>query len=144
MLKGSMSGDVHDFNNIESRAVIKFFFLQGKALKEIHTILTETLGQHAPFYDTVKNWVAQFKSGNFSTCVAPRSGRPKTDIIDQIRDLILEERRIASKSIAEHLDISRERVGSIIHEDMEITEALREVGPEMPERGSKTSKLPVV
>ena len=31
-----------DFNNIETRAVIKFFFLQGKAPKEIHAILTET------------------------------------------------------------------------------------------------------
>jgi hypothetical protein len=44
-LKGSMSGDPRDFNNIEARAVIKFFFfLQGKAPKEIHAILTETLG----------------------------------------------------------------------------------------------------
>jgi len=34
------------------------FFLQGKALKEIHAILTETLGEHAPSYATVKNWVA--------------------------------------------------------------------------------------
>jgi len=41
-LIGSMSGDVCDFNNMETQAVIKFFFLQGKALKEIHTILTET------------------------------------------------------------------------------------------------------
>jgi len=31
-LKGSMSGDAHDFNNIEMRAVIKFFILQGKTL----------------------------------------------------------------------------------------------------------------
>jgi len=30
-LKGSMSGDAHNFNNIETWAVIKFFFLQGKA-----------------------------------------------------------------------------------------------------------------
>jgi len=35
--------DVHGFNNIETRAVIKFFFVQGKAPKEIHAILTETL-----------------------------------------------------------------------------------------------------
>ena len=37
--------DVLGFNNIETRAVIKFlfFFLQGKAPKEIHAILTETL-----------------------------------------------------------------------------------------------------
>jgi len=32
-----------DFNNIETRAVIKFLFLQDKAPKEIHTILTETV-----------------------------------------------------------------------------------------------------
>jgi hypothetical protein len=33
---------------------------------EIHAILTETLGGHAPSYATVKNWVAQFKRGDFS------------------------------------------------------------------------------
>ena len=57
-----MSGDARDFNNMETQAVIKFFFhLQGKAPKEIHAILIETLGKHAPSYATVKNRVAQFK-----------------------------------------------------------------------------------
>ena len=55
-LKGSMSDDACDFNNIEKRAVIKFF--QGKAPKEIQAILTETLREHAPAYASVKNWVA--------------------------------------------------------------------------------------
>ena len=54
------------------------FFLQGKALKEIHAILIETLREHTPSYTTVKNWVAQFKRGDFPTCVSPRPGRPKT------------------------------------------------------------------
>jgi len=35
--------DARDFNNIETRALIKFLFLQGKVPKEIHAILTETL-----------------------------------------------------------------------------------------------------
>jgi len=39
--------DVRDFNNIETRAVI-FFFLLGKAQKEIRTILTETLACFLP------------------------------------------------------------------------------------------------
>ena len=95
-----------------------FFFLQGKAPKEFHAILKETLGENAPSRATVKNWVAQFKNGNFSTCDAPRPGRPKRVIIDQIHELILEDRRISAKSIAEQLGISRERVGSIIHEDL--------------------------
>ena len=56
-LKGSVSCDARDFNNIETQAV-KFFFLQGKAPKEIHAILTETLREHGPSCATVKNWVA--------------------------------------------------------------------------------------
>ena len=68
--------------------------------------------------------VAQFKRGNFSTRDAPRPGRPKTvttpEIIDQIHEIILDERRISAKSITENLGISRERVWSIIHEDLDM------------------------
>jgi len=123
--KGNMLGDAQDFNNMETRAENKFFFfLQGKDPKEIHVILTETLGEHAPSYATVKNWFAQFKRGDFSTCDAPRPGRHKTmttpEIIDQIHELILGDRHVSAKSIAEQLDISRKRVGSIIHEDLDM------------------------
>jgi len=90
------------------------FFLQGKAPKEIHTILTDTLEVYAPSYATVKKLVAQFKRGNFSTRDTPRPGRRKTviipEIIDQIHELILEDRRISAKSMAEQRNISRDRV----------------------------------
>jgi len=59
----------------------------------------------------------------FSTCDVTRPGRPKTvttpEIIDQIHEIILEDSRISAKSIAEQLGISRERFGSIIHEDLD-------------------------
>ena len=42
------------------------------------------------------------------------------EITDQIHELILEDRRISAKSIAEQLGISREWVGSIIHEDLDM------------------------
>ena len=75
-------------------------------------------------YATVKNWVAQFKRCDFSTCDAPRPGRNNTattpEINEQIHELILEDRRNSTESIAEQLGISRERVGSIIHEDLDI------------------------
>jgi len=38
-----------------------FFFLQGKAQKEIRAILTKTLEEHVSSYATVKNWATQFK-----------------------------------------------------------------------------------
>ena len=65
-LKRNMSGEARDFNNIETRAVVyphththtHTHPLQGKAPKEIHDILRETIREHAPTYATVKNWVA--------------------------------------------------------------------------------------
>jgi len=39
---------VRDFNNINMQAVMKDFFLQDKAPKEIHTILRETLACFLP------------------------------------------------------------------------------------------------
>jgi len=94
---------------METRTLINFFFSAKQALKEIHAILTENLGEHAPSYAAVKIWVAPFKRGDFSTCVAPRTGRPKTvttpEIIDQIHEVMLEDRGISAKSITEQLGI---------------------------------------
>ena len=71
-----------------------------------------------------QNLVVQFKCGDFSTCDAPRLGRPKTvttpEIIDQIHKLIFEDSRISAKSIAEQMGVSRERVGSNIHEELDM------------------------
>ena len=98
-------------------------FLQSKTPKEIYAIPTETLGEHTPSYAVVKNWVGQFKRGDFSTCVAPSPRRPKpvttTEVIDQIHELIQEDYRTSAKSIADELDISHELVGSVIHEDLD-------------------------
>ena len=40
--------DAREVNKIETRALIKFLFLQGKVPKEIHAILTETLDCFLP------------------------------------------------------------------------------------------------
>jgi len=119
-----MSDDARDFNNMETRAVIKFLFharqgAEGNSRHSDRNIRgTCTIVCHR------QNWVAQLKSGDFSTCDAPRPGRPKTvtipEIIDQIHELILEDGRISAKSIAEQLGISRERDGSIIHEVLDM------------------------
>ena len=77
--------------------------------------------------------MAPFKRGDFSTCDAPRAGRPKTvttaEIIDQTHELILEDRQISAKSIAEQLGIPRERAGSVIHEDLDMRKLSAKWGP---------------
>jgi len=48
-----------------------------------------------PSYTTTKNWLAQLKRDDFSTCDTPRPGRLKTEtskeVIDKIQELILED-----------------------------------------------------
>ena len=77
--------------------------------------------------------MTQFKRGDFSTCDVPRPGPPKTvttlDIIDQIHQLILEDRRISAKSVAEQLFMSCERVGSIFHGDLDMWKLSAECVP---------------
>ena len=61
---------------------------------------------------------------------------PKTvttpEIIDQIQELIFEDRRISAKSIAEQLGISREGDGSIIHEDLDMRKLSAKWVPKCP------------
>jgi len=101
-LKASISGDARDFNNMETRTVINYFFSparQGGEGNSRHSERnvrgTSTIVCHR------QTWVAQFKSGDFFTCDAPRPGRPKTvttpEITDQIHEVILEDRQNSAK-----------------------------------------------
>ena len=112
-----MSVYARGFNNKETRVFIDYFFSARQGAEGNQRIVTETLGEHASLYATFKNWVVHVKRGVFSTCDAPRPGRLKIvttpKINRQIHDIIMEDRRISAKSIAEQLGISREQVGSI-------------------------------
>jgi len=106
-----MSGDVRDFNNIETLAVIKFFFFARQGAERNSRHSDRNIRGTCTFVCHRQNWVPLFKRDDFSTCDAPRSGRLKTvttpEIIDKLHELILEDRRISAKSIAEQLGISR-------------------------------------
>jgi len=118
-----MSGDAHNFNKIETRPVIKFFLPAKKGAEGNSRHSGRNMRGTYNIVCHRQNCVAQYKRGDFFTCVAPRPGRHKTvttpKIIDQIHELILEDRWISANPIAEQLGISRERVGSIIHDDLD-------------------------
>ena len=111
-LKGSMSGDAR-FQEHRDASCHQYFSpakqnTEGNSRHSERNIKgTCTIPCHR------KKLCGQFKSGDFSTCDAPCPGRLKTvtipEIIDQIQELILEDRRISAKSVAEQLGISRER-----------------------------------
>jgi len=62
------------------------------------------------------------------------------EIIDEIQELFLEDRRISAKSIAEQLGISRERIGSIIHEDLDLRKLSEKWVPRCPNVDQKRQR----
>ena len=85
-LKGSMSRDARDFNNIETRI---FFSLQCKASKEIHALLTETLGDmHHLMAPSNTGWPSlnvrqtSMSSAGFEPTIPARE-RPQTHSLDR-------------------------------------------------------------
>jgi histone-lysine N-methyltransferase SETMAR len=113
-----------EFMTKECRGVMNFLFLKVKSAKEIYDDMSVTSGEKSPSYSTVKNWVAPFKTGNFSTEDEDRTGRPLVitvpEDVDAIHSMILAGRTISTKKIADTLEISRERVGFIIHDDLDM------------------------
>jgi radical SAM superfamily enzyme with C-terminal helix-hairpin-helix motif len=91
-----MSSGAPDFKNIKTREVIIFFSMQGAEVKSRHSErnirLTCTILRYR------QKLGAQYKRGDFSSCVEPRPGRPKTvttpDINVDIHQLILDEVQI--------------------------------------------------
>ncbi|GBP71549.1 Putative uncharacterized protein FLJ37770 [Eumeta japonica] len=117
-----MSAESSNLSNIEHRAVIKYFVKKGKTPKEIFEDMVSVLQESAPSYTMVKKWTRLFKQGRESCEDDPRPGRPVTVVTEEnirkIEKLILADRRIKLWQIAEELQISKERVGEIIHEHM--------------------------
>ena len=77
-----------------------------------------TLGAECPSYATVKRWLAEFKHGNMKLDDDLRCGRPRTstseEMTEKVQDLVMDDRRITTRTIAETLQISQERVHHIL------------------------------
>lgn len=106
----------------EYRAVIKHFHMKGKTPKEIKTELDEVHGTSAPSFKTVYNWVNEFKRGRISTSDAERPGRPieatTPEMMDKIHDVVLADRRVKVRELAETAGISHGSVITILQEKL--------------------------
>jgi histone-lysine N-methyltransferase SETMAR len=111
-------------NKIEYHAFIKFFVKEGLTRKEIHLKFIKVYGNSPPSFSTIKKWAAKFKRGRTSLEVDPHEGRPKSattpEITEQVHNMILDDRWIKVHEIAETIGISRERVGCILHEKLDM------------------------
>lgn len=105
--------------DLEKRAVIKYFYIKGLTPSEIKKEMDDTLKDSSPSYTTVKRWVSEFKKGRTSTKDEPRPGRPvevtTPEMTEKIHKIVLEDRRLKLSEIAEAVNISKERAGNILN-----------------------------
>ena len=77
-----------------------------------------TLSAESPSFSTVKKWVAEFKHGNMKLDDDLRSGRPRTstsdEMLEKVQDLVMDDRRVTTMTIAEALQITQEQVQHIL------------------------------
>ena len=78
----------------------------------------------SPSISTIKKWAAEFKRGRTSLEDDPREGRPKSattpEIIEQVHHTVLGDRRTKVREIVETIGISKECVGCILHEELDM------------------------
>ncbi|XP_055615357.1 uncharacterized protein LOC129761649 [Toxorhynchites rutilus septentrionalis] len=102
------------------RSVIRSLFLDEKSRSEIKERLDAVYGDSSPSMATVKNWFNEFQRGRTSVFDEPRPSAPKTATtecnVTKFHDLILADRRLKVREIAETVGISKDRVGHTLHE----------------------------
>jgi len=111
-------------DKIEYRAVIKYFVKEGLTPNEIHPKFIKVYGDSSPSFSTNKKWVAGFKRGRTGLEDDAREGRPESvttpEIIEQVHDMLLVDRQMKVREIAETIGISKECVGYILHEELDM------------------------
>jgi hypothetical protein len=101
-------------NKIEYHLVIKLFVKEGLTPNEIHSKFMKVYGDSSPLLSTIKKWAAEFKRGHTSL-EDPHEGCPKSattpEIIEQVCDVVVDDRWMKVHEIAGTIGISKECVG---------------------------------
>ena len=113
-----------EVEKIEDCVAINFCDLEGRSAKEIYDRLATVYGPSVPSFSTVTRWFNEFKRGRRSLEDDTRSGRPTTavnpDLIEAVKQIIMEDRRIKVAHIATMTGISVGSTETIIRDRLKM------------------------
>ncbi|KAG5346605.1 SETMR methyltransferase, partial [Acromyrmex charruanus] len=108
--------------NIEQRAVIKFNAKLGKRASETFRSMQQVYGSQCLGRTAVFEWHKRFLEGRETLEDDKKSGRPilvrTPEMIEKVRDFVANDRNASLKMMEEALNISREMIRTILHEDL--------------------------
>lgn len=106
----------------EKRICIKFCVKNGFNITKCHEMLQKAFGDNSLSRTRVSEWHRRFAAGRESVKDNPRPGRETTSTneenIEKIKQLILSERRITLREIADECGISYGSCQSIVHDHL--------------------------
>ncbi|KAG5323357.1 SETMR methyltransferase, partial [Pseudoatta argentina] len=106
--------------NMEQRAVIKFNAKLGKSASETFRSMQQVYGSQCLGRTAVFEWHKRFLEGRETLEDDKKSGRPilvrTSEMIEKVRDFVANDRSL--KMMEKALNISRETIRTILHEDL--------------------------
>jgi len=107
---------------LEQRYCVKFCVKLGDSqARTVHKV-QQAFGDEAMSAARIKVWYNRFKDGRTSVESKARSGRPSTSrneaVVDQVRSLVMQIRRITIRELANETNISVGSVHSILIQDL--------------------------
>ena len=118
----------------EFRVLMKHYFMKGKNTTETKASLDKHYGESAPSYSTIKNWFSDFKRSRTCTKDECRSGRPNEGASEEnttlIHQMIMEDRKVNIRQIAEVMGLSKDTVWRSIHEKLQMKKVIAKWVPQ--------------
>ncbi|GFV44653.1 protein GVQW3 [Trichonephila clavipes] len=107
---------------IEQRIVNKFHFKLGKTATESYNLLKEVYGSEYLSHARVFEWFKRFKDGRQDVEDDSRPCRPSTsktdEYVEKVASLIRSDRRLSIHAVAETVNIDKECVRQILHDNL--------------------------
>ena len=129
----------------EFRVLIKHCFLMGKNTIEAKQWLYKRYGGSAPGKPTINDWFTEFKRGRTNTDDAECSGRPKPAVvpgkITKVHKIVLGDRKLMLREIADTLKISKRSVFTILHEYLGMRKLFSKWVPRLLTPGQKQQRV---
>lgn len=120
---------------IEQRYCIKFCQKLGDSQSQTIRKIQQVFGEDAMGVTQIKEWFNRFKDGRTSAESEQRCGRPQTArsaaVVERVRNLVMADRRLTVREIAEEVGVSKDSAHAILREDLNMNRVAAKFVPKL-------------
>ncbi|KAJ4445099.1 hypothetical protein ANN_06898 [Periplaneta americana] len=131
----SLAGGRQMTERIERRYCIKFCQKLGDSQSQTIRKIQQVFGEDAMDVTQIKEWFNRFKDGRTSAESEQHCGRPQTArsaaVVERVRNLVMADRRLAVREIAEEVGVSKDSAHAILRDDLNMNRVAAKFVPKL-------------